>query len=507
MKQTRFWMVLSSALLAFISCTTQNIIKYPDYKTYPVQSQLEELLADPNLQNAMVGIYIEDLQSGEVIYKQNEHKLFVPASNMKIYTSAASIVNLGEEFRFETGLYADGELNQGVLNGNLIIRGSGDPAISGRYYDNDVLAIFRNWADSLKTRGILKIEGKLIGDDSYFSGSPLRQGWEWDDESFYYAPQISALSFNDNCVDFSIRSGNEVGDTVIVEINPLTDYVDITNNAMTINPDSLGFLDIWRERGQNRVHINGQLIQGGEDVESITIENPTEYFLDVFYRVLEGRGIEISEGFESVSTNILNFEENITLLFKHYSPTLAELTHTLNKRSNNFFAEQFLSTLGAQYKKRGTARAGREVVSNWVQRLGVASDEFIMVDGSGLARQNMIAPSATASVLRYMYHHKSFDTFLQTLPIAGLDGTIKYQMRGTVAQGRVFAKTGTLTRARALSGYIRTTDNRMLLFVTMFNNYPVTTSYIKGVQDRICILLSSWELNKSEFAISNSETK
>ncbi|HID40031.1 MAG TPA: D-alanyl-D-alanine carboxypeptidase/D-alanyl-D-alanine-endopeptidase [Calditrichaeota bacterium] len=484
-----------SALFFLLSgCTYRVVVQYPDQDKYNIQKELVKLLEDPNLQFAHSGVYVEDLETGEVLFRYNPHKLLIPASNMKLFTSAAALIKLGPDFRFATEIYTSDSLRNGILSGDLIIRGRGDPTIAGRFYQDSILAVFRSWADSLKKRGIRRIEGNLIGDVSYFSGPPLRYGWEWDDEPFYYAPQISALSFNENCVDLTIRGGSKVGDSVRVNLNPGTNYVQIINTARTVSQDSLSRLRVFRERGLNVIYVQGTIKQNKRVKESITVEKPSLYFLTVLKSVLKSRGITINGSLRVVQHNTLRQNPQLRLFFRHYSRPLRDIVKVLNKKSNNFYAEQILSTLGAEILKEGSAEKGRDVLNSWLTSLGVANNEFIMADGSGLARKNMVAPIATATVLRYMYYNDDvFPDYLASLPIAGVDGTIKRQLKGTPAEGRIFAKTGTVTRARALSGYARTTSGRMLLFVTMFNNYPVSTAYIKRIQDRICLLLVNWD--------------
>ncbi|HGY56805.1 MAG TPA: D-alanyl-D-alanine carboxypeptidase/D-alanyl-D-alanine-endopeptidase [Caldithrix abyssi] len=486
--------VFFTLLLILLSgCTYQIVLRYPVENKYRLQQELSAVLEDPNLQFAHIGIYVEDLQSGEVIFRHNIRKLLVPASNMKLFTSAAALVKLGPDFHFLTEFYYGDSLRNGHLQGDLIVRGKGDPTIGGRFYGDSTLAVFEGWADSLHNLGINTIEGDLVGDVSYFSGPPLRYGWEWDDEPFYYAPQIDALSFNENCVDLTISAGKNIGDSVEVGINPLTDYVRIINTARTVSSDSLSRLRVFRERGQNVIFVQGTVKQGQTLTESITVERPALYFLQELKKVLFKKGIEVQGDIRITSHNQLQQNPTLKQLFAYASPSLKDIVRELNKKSNNFYAEQILSTLGAEILKEGSAEKGREVVTSWLSSMGVAKNEFIMADGSGLARKNMIAPIATATLLRYMYHRSEFTDYLASLPIAGVDGTISRQLKGTVAEGRIFAKTGTVTRVRALSGYVKTTSGRMLLFVTMFNNYPVPTSYIKQIQDRICLLLSTWD--------------
>ncbi len=455
-----------------------------------LQQGIQYLLDDPNLGNAFLGVYVESLDDGAVLFRQNEHKLFIPASNMKLYTSAAGLVKLGKHFRYQTIIGTDSTISDSILNGNLIIRGTGDPSISGKFNGGDILAYFNNWADSLKNRGITKISGNLIGDNSYFESDILGDGWNWDDEPFWYSAQPSALSFNDNCVDFRVSAGTAPGAPVMVEQAPEIEYLDVQNNAITSPADSLEHLNISRARAQNIALFSGTLPLGSKTVsESITVERPTDYFLKTFEKILQEKGIQIQGKTETRSV----FSAMRDTLFIHYSKELAELIKAMNKVSHNFYADQILKTLGARFGEEGSFKKGAEVVSDWLYSKGVAPSEFIMVDGSGLSRMNLISPLATATLLRKMYVYKDFSEYYESLPIAGVDGTLKNMMQNSAAQGNVRAKSGTMRHVRNLAGYVHDKNNKAYLFVIMANDYSVPVSYIKGLQSKICILLSNFK--------------
>jgi len=485
----KYFIVLILSIFLLQSCSSSIFITSQSRKLGQLHKDIAYLLDDPNLGNAYLGIYIESLGDDRIIFHQNEHKLFIPASNMKLYTSATGLVKLGENFRYQTIIGTDSTLSDSVLMGNLIIRGMGDPSISGKFNGGDILAYFYNWADSLKNRGIKKIEGKLIGDNSYFESDILADGWNWDDEPFWYSVQPSALSFNDNCVDFMVNPANKVGVPVRIEQNPGISYLDIENKAMTSPADSLKQLDISRTRAQNIAQFSGTLPLGYKTVkESISVERPAEFFLQVFQNVLKDKGITITGGIE-VHDAYVAVQDT---LFIHRSPELSALLKVLNKKSHNFYADQILKTLGARFGEEGSFKKGTEIVAEWLHSIGVPPSEFIMVDGSGLSRKNLISPFATATLLRWMFNYKDFSTFYNSLPIAGVDGTLKNLMRNSAAQGNVYAKTGTMRHVRSLSGYVKDKNNNPYIFVIMVNNHSVPVAYIKELQGKICILLSNY---------------
>ncbi len=480
--------LLSISVLLLQACATRNSLSYYSSQYGDVAHAIDQLLDDPNIGNAFVGIHIEALDNGSVVYSRNAHKLFVPASNMKLYTTAAVLTKLGPAYKYPTVIAMNGSVNDSTVNGDLIIKGFGDPSISGRLHDGDILAVFRSWADSLKQRGIKRISGSLIGDNSFFKDETYAEGWNWDDEPFWYSAQPSALSFNDNCVDLTIQPASVIGQPVNILANPDINYLRIINRATTSKIDSSAHLRFDRERAQNIAEVSGFMpINAKPHTESISVEKPGLYFLKTLRTVLQHQGIQVSGDIILKNTRVAVSDR----IFTHYSAPLPELISITNKVSHNLFAEQFVKTLGAVYAGEGSYAAGAGVVADWLHSIGIAPNEFISVDGSGLSRKNYISPFGTATLLRWMYRQGHFSDYYESLPIAGVDGSLKRRMRQTRAQGNVHAKTGYVGHVRSLSGYVSNPEKRMFVFSILVNNYSVPTAYINTLQDKICILLSN----------------
>jgi len=466
-------------------------------KTNSSQDQLKErityLIEDPNLFNAQVGVYIESLKTGEIIFTRNEHKLFISASNMKIYTTAVALLNFGPDFRYKTKIMTKATINNNVLNGDLIIRGSGDPTIAARFHDGDVRNLLRSWADSLSTAGISQINGNLVGDASYFQNPPLGSGWQWDDEPFWYSAQMNALSINDNCIDIVVKPGNKSGDKPIVHLEPTKTFFEIENLAVTADPDSTNSLFITRPRSQNKLIIKNKIPLNYEKFsEEISVEDPAQFFVHIFAEILAEKGIKIS-GDLVTNYDVTGIDyESCKIIFTHFSPPLHEIITVVNKRSQNLYAEQLLLTLAAEYGETSSAGEGTRIVTAKLAKMGIPESEFRMQDGSGLARKNLISPFSTALLLKYMASHRYADYFFDSLPIGGVDGTLKYRMKGTSAIGKVHAKTGYVGYARNLSGYVDTHDGERFVFSVLVNNYTVPTPAINLLQDRICATLAEF---------------
>jgi D-alanyl-D-alanine carboxypeptidase/D-alanyl-D-alanine-endopeptidase (penicillin-binding protein 4) len=497
-----FRYIINYVLLLFftlltIGCSTSGQIA----QEQPTQSNLKSLqdklayvISDPNLFNAQVGLYIESLDNGETIFSHNEHKLFISASNMKIFTTTTALLRFGPGFKYHTKIYHTNKIQNGILEGDLIIKGSGDPTIAPRYSNGDSRVFFRSWADSLIAKGITKIEGNIIGDESYFTTDRLGFGWQWDYESFWYAAQISALTFNDNCVDVSIVASDKIGDAPKVTLLPPTSYISIDNRAVTTPPDSVRTLYLSRPRLENKILIRNDFpINKPKFTKSLSVEDPAKFFVHVLREVLIEKGIEVTGDLKIVKIPGKIKYPNLVLLFNHHSPPLSEIIRVINKRSQNLYAEQLLITIAAEYGKNASAAEGIEIVNGTLERMGISVNEFSMRDGSGLSRFNLISPHTVSLLLRYTSKHDYFADFYNSLPIAGEDGTLRSRMKNSTAEGNLRAKTGTVGHVRNLSGYVKSASGEKFLFSFLVNNYLLPTPTINNLQDRIGNLLANFE--------------
>ena len=474
----------------FISCA---IIKQPVHRVYARHSKLKpelnELFNDPEFGNAILGVSVQSIHSGEYLYLRNENKNLIPASNLKLFTTATALTRLSPEYHFQTNVYYTGSISDdGTLNGDIIIRGSGDPSISGRYHDNKITYVLDSWADSLFKKGIRSVTGYVIGDDNYFDDEIMGEGWAWDYQSDWYAAQISALSFNDNCIDIIISPGDTIGDPVNISIEPDVEYIEVANTAITVLDRPHQGVSASRDRGTNRIHIEGALpIDAKQKRLWVSVENPTLFTASAFRQSLEHRGIEISGpalDIDDFSDYNYSVSEDY-LLAEYTSPPLSDIVTTVNKVSQNLYSELLLRTLGARFKNHGSAEAGIEIVKSFITSIGINPLKFNMSDGSGLSRLNLITAKQITTLLRYMKNSPVADVFFNSLPVAGVNGSLKHRMLNSNAIGKVVAKTGYLGNVVSLSGYI-TTENDELVFSMIINNYTVPTSMAHSLQDLIC---------------------
>jgi len=457
--------------------------------------EFDRALNNPAFSNGYWGVAIQSLKTGEYFYLRNENKSFRPASNMKLFTTGTALVKLSPDFTYLTKLYRTGRIENGILNGNIVIRGSGDPTITGRFHDGNMLRVFQDWVDSLKKSGVKRIAGRVIGDDNAFSDEIMGEGWAWDYQSDWYAAQISALSFNDNCVDIIFNAGKAVGDTVSYRLEPPTNYVRVMNRVITAPIHQAKGVFFHRLRGKNIVEITGSLEIGTKEKRDwFSVENPTLYAATVFTETLQSAGIGVSgKPTDSDSLPDFAYSQSDSLQIASYqSPPLREIVKAINKVSQNLYAELLLRTLGKVYMNNGSARGGIAVVKQFLASIGIDTSRLAMFDGSGLSHLDMVTPKQVITLLRALYRSSVKDDFLDSLPIAGMDGTIRNRMKMTAAQGNVRAKTGYISNTRSLSGFVNTKDGEPLVFSLLVNNYLVPTSMANNLQDWICERLANF---------------
>ncbi len=485
--------------LASASLHSQN--ELPDstrkfsYSTVPeFWNQMEDIFNDPNFNNANLGVLIQSLETGEYFYKRNEDKLFIPASNLKLFTTAAGLIILGPDYRFSTNVYMSGYIDGSVLKGDLVVQGRGDPTISGRFYNNDVYRVFSAWADSLLDLGIDEITGSIIGDDNLFDDKNLGEGWAWDYESYWFSAPSGAISFNDNTVDIIITFDNESQKAKIFTL-PDSRYIIIKDNITVVPRDSLTSINVYRERGTNLVSVYGTLKAISDTIKTfVTVNNPTQYSMVVLSEVLKRRGISI-RGFP-VDVDDINKQldySGMQKIFSFNSPQLKEIIKVINKNSQNFYAEQLLKTIGLETYGYGSVENGVKAAERVFQEMGINTENMKMADGSGLSRLNLITPRHIISLLSYMYKSKYFIPFFNSLPIAGVDGTLGMRMKNSTAEAKVRAKTGYLEAVRSLSGYAFTGDNEPVVFSILVNNFSVPVKLAENLQDLVCLRLVNFK--------------
>lgn len=466
------------------------------YNLAELRDHLDDSFNDQNFSNAVWGVLVKSLKTGEIIYKRNADKLFIPASNMKLFTSTAALNLLGPNYVFTTELSANGIIKNGKLEGDLIIQGTGDPAISNRFNEGSPTKIFETWADTLLSKGIREINGNIYGDDSAFDNTGLGKGWEWDNESFWFSAPSSALSFNDNTVELNI-SPAERNFPAQINIVPETKYISVISKVITVGDNEEQTITVSRLRGTNLISVTGKIRKSSQPVkEFVSISDPTMFFLTVLKEVFERKGIVVKGLIGSIDTaDKIIISENLSHLLTHESVPLFMILKELNKNSNNFYAEQILKTIGYEVYGFGTAENGVRACKDLFNTMGINPDNMVMADGSGLSRLNLITPRQIVNLLSYMYKSDQFNPFYDSLPIGGVDGTLANRMRRTAAQNNVRAKAGYSNNVSALSGYIKTVNGEILVFSIMVNNFLAPPALANYLEDNVCNRLANFVRN------------
>ncbi|MFC1565209.1 D-alanyl-D-alanine carboxypeptidase/D-alanyl-D-alanine-endopeptidase [candidate division KSB1 bacterium] len=484
-------------LLILLNCTAVRQLEQPQLPIDILRNEIDTILDDPRFYHGNIGLMIESLQTGEIVYQRDPYKLFMPASNMKLFTTAAALVRLEPEYEYVTSLLASGEtdVQNGILSGDLLIKGSGDPTFGSTYFEDDPLNAFQPWIAELKDNGIKMIEGDIIGDDNIFDDVRFGPGWEYDDLPQSYAAPTSGLCFADNCIKVTVIPGVQPGDRAEIRLEPDISIFTIENNASTVEPTRIQGVRFSRTVGENTIRISGTIsIDHSPVTRYITVENPTLYTAAVFKELLERNGIEVGGDAVDIDDLPEDYESGREWesIVEDRSPYMHEIIRILNKVSHNFFADQLTKTLGKEYRDSGSFGSGIAVIKGFLSGAGIDPNNYYQYDGSGLSRYNLVMPAQIASLLKYMKSHRYGSYYYDSLPVGGVDGTLENRLKGSPAEEITHAKTGTIRWARALSGYVTSKDGEEFVVAMLINHYINPTSMSSLLQDRIFILLSNF---------------
>jgi serine-type D-Ala-D-Ala carboxypeptidase/endopeptidase (penicillin-binding protein 4) len=454
-----------------------------------LKKQIDAVLGRRELAPAFWGVEVRSLPGGKVLYAFNAEKNLTPASTMKLVTTAAALDAFGPAARLRTTVEASGRLDGlGRVLGDVYLVGRGDANLSGRFTEGRITAAFEEMAEQLWSAGVRRVEGRVLGHEGLFAGDRRGADWAWEDLVWWYGAEVSALSFNDNSADLVVRPGERPGDPVLVERAPLSSYYAVASTAVTAPAGTEPTLTLSRDLGTNLIRITGAYPLAGKDWRgSVALEDPARYAATVFAEVLERRGIRVA-GPAATARDPL--PAGARVLASHDGPTMAEMLKAVNKPSQNLHAEMLLRLLGTRSQGDGSAAAGQAAVGAFLRRVGVRPDDWWLADGSGLSRSDLVSAHEMAALLVAMDRHPHARAFRDSLPVAGVDGTLKGRMRGTAAEGRVAAKTGTLRQAAALAGYVTTRGGARLAFALAANHHTAKGSAVTDAIDAIAAILA-----------------
>jgi D-alanyl-D-alanine carboxypeptidase/D-alanyl-D-alanine-endopeptidase (penicillin-binding protein 4) len=445
------------------------------------------------------------LDSGEVVYERNSESYFMPASNMKSFTVAAALDKLGPNFQFVTTFYATAKPDvDGALKGDLVIFGRGDPSISDGFSEGAPYSAIDQIADKLIASGIKKIEGNIVGDESYFNTFAVPYGWEWDDLQWYYGAEISALTINDNAVGLKV-SPTSPGNACEVTFSPASRLFAVVNKTQTVARGAKKTLAITKQLRKNVYEISGDVPAGDGFNGVIAISEPAEVFADILKQRLELKGVTVTG--RAVSANRSDHggkqleTEGLTIIANNYSPPLSIIAGKIMKPSQNLYTELLLRALGetahpSQADKTSEDK-GKAVINELLQKAGVPADSLVQYDASGLSRHNLITPNASMTVYKYMDSSKNAEVWKNALTIGGVDGTLRRRFKNTSALANVRGKTGTIDQVSALSGYVTSKAGERFVFSILTNNIPNSGLRVSTI-DEVVVLLANFEGNTSE---------
>lgn len=464
--------------------------------TPALPAALAEVANDALFSSAQVAVRVIRARDGQVLWEYGDDRPMIPASTMKLLTAATALHSLGPAYRFPTWVMVDGEVDaNGVLDGNLYIKGQGDPSMVSE----------RMWRMALdvRLRGIKEIKGNVIFDDSYFQDGTLIPGWTEEedlDEGPTYFPPLGALSVNYNIAALVVRPGAAAGQPAVVEFESPTPAVALEGSMSTGSTRSRYWVDLDREVDPD-THVATFTIKGNipsdEGAKTVyrALSDPLANYIGTFSPILKGQGIKVKGAFKGGTT-----PDKARVLVTEYSDPLVDILAQMNKKSNNFMAEQVLRCVGAEkYGLPGTTEKGLRAVQEYLGSAGVKPDAATLVNGSGLSRGVTLRPSALTSVLEEMYNDPEVGPeFVTTLSVGGRDGTLAYRFREDGMEGRMRGKTGTLNGVSTLAGYVRAADGEVYAFAFLANDIDGASSRARRAHERLVLTLAGTTSNVAD---------
>lgn len=444
-------------------------------------ARVDVALSNPAASKGEWGLLIADAATGETLYALNEDKYFVPASNMKLFTTALALSKLGVDYKFQTTLETRGTISEdGTLSGDLFLVGRGDPNLSNRKFpfnlkeefDGPPEKVLAELADKLVAKGVKQIKGDVVGDDSYFPREPYPDGWEIGDMVWEYGAAISAIVLDDNTATLTLTPGILAGDAVKAEIAPATPDFYVENDVITSAAEVKSDITLTREPGAQLVVVRGTLPANSAPRKlTLGIHEPALHAAAVLQKVLTDRGVKITGNPRAV--HIPETPTDTTpraILAEHISIPLGDSVKLVNKISQNLHTEMLLRTAARQSGIWDKPEDLMKFPVDFYAAAGIAPDDVIQTDGSGLSRHDLVTPRALVALLKYAQTQPWFSAYFASLPVAGVDGTLEDRMRDTIAAGRIHAKTGSVEHVRTRSGFAETPGGRTLIFSFLSNN-------------------------------------
>jgi len=450
-----------------------------------LNAKVRELIAAAKLTEARVGVSVVDVKTGGVLCAIGEQRRMTPASNVKLITTGAALLVLGERFQFTTSVYASGKTAAaGVLEGDIVVVAGGDPAISGREHGGRTTAVFDAWAAEI-ARAIKLVRGDLVIDATLFDRQFIHSSWPKDQLVRWYCAPVSAFALNDNCIDVKVAPGSRSGLPAKVTLDPPTAYFAVRNTCRTAaSGRSRAYIN--RAPGRDTLLISGRLRPGRGGASSpVAVVDPVRFAATVLKERLAKAGVRFGGNIVIAARKV---DTAGLRRLAGTSHSLASAVRTANKRSQNFYAEMILKTMGVRASRPSSFASGVRVVAGQLEKTGIKRGTYTMADGSGLSRENKFSAVQFTVFLRHMGRSRHAARFIDSLAVAGVDGTLKRRMTGPVTAGKVFGKTGHLRGVSVISGYVKP-GGRLVAFSILINGSQLRASAARSLQDSICRVL------------------
>lgn len=488
-------LVLSSFAAASATATTNAI---PSLAA--LRLNLNASVEHPRLAAAQFGVKVISLDTGKTLFEHNSGKLLKPASNAKLYTGALALDRLGPTFRIRTSCYASVKPDaDGTLAGDLTIYGRGDFSMAARFNGGDYTKSLEPLVNALVNAGVKRVVGDLVGDESFFRGPPFGSAWTWDDLNYYYGAEVSALTHEDNVVDLAFKPALALGQPVTFTTKPATQFLQFINRTTTVTNGGRRSVELYRPLAQQAVYLHGSLPLGDRELtDAMPVPRPALWFLTQLRAALAQRGIVVTgqlrtRDWLAAEADPLDYKKQVEIAFIESRP-MSELVEKMMKPSQNLYAQLLLLQVGARTQRAGqtTEDAGLAEMQKFLAEAGVKRGSVLLEEGSGLSRGCLLMPEATVQLLRHMHKHPAAEAFRASLPVAGIDGTLKARFAGTAAVRNMRAKTGSLRYVSSLSGYVTTAAQERLAFCLMLNAYNNSGMSGREVIDEFAVHLANF---------------
>lgn len=442
-----------------------------------LQRRIAGHLAQPRFAAAQWGVKVLSLDTRATLFETNASKLLKPASNAKLFVGALALDRLGPDYRIRTSFLARARPGpDGAVHGDLIVYGRGDFTLAARFNDGDHARSLEPAVAALLAAGIRRVDGDLVGDESYFRGPPFGSSWAWDDLQNYYGAEVSALTQEDNVVDLVFKSGARPGDPCEVTAKPPAPFLTFVNRSHTVAAGGPRRLSLYRPLDSNTVYVSGSLPAGTNWTDAISVHHPALWFVTRLKETLERRGVGVSGRPRTV--NWLDREADrpdpagLVEVASIESRPLSEMLPKMLKPSQNLYAQLLLLQVGRRVPDNPaetTEETGIAQLNRFARETGIRTGDLYFDEGSGLSRSALVTPNAIVQLLVYMDRHRAGRMYREALPVAGVDGSLRSRMKGTAAEGNIRAKTGTIACVQTLSGYVTTASRERLAFSFMLN--------------------------------------